>query len=519
MRAFREDLADRDKFLVTVELVLAAQSQGGAIDTAKRIAEGALEDGRVSAVSITDNPGGNPALSPDVLGREILDMGMNVIVHMTCRDLNRDALESRALQLEHMGVRNVLALTGDYTATGFGGQGAPVFDLDSTTLVRLLDYLKQREHEDDPDEGFLIGCGVSPFKATEAECFVQYAKLRLKVAAGAQFAITQLGYDARKYQEVLQMQRFLGIERPALASLYFLMGGAAKAMNAGRVPGAVVTDALLERIQKEGDTKEEKRAAAIERTAKLGAIIKGLGYRGVHIGGIHKSFDTVAEILDKMAEYEANWEELTNEFEYPQANGYYMFKRRPDVALSSDEPADQHASCGPFEALQLQAMEMAHHLFFRHDAVMSPVYEKVAKSLDQTKTGRFLAKAMERPVKQVLFGCEGCGDCALPHTGFICPQSQCPKHQRNLACGGSTDGMCEARPDRQCIWVRCYNRLAHAKQTGHIGEELVPPRQWSCQDVASWLNFHVGRDHTSMPEEERAKFVLHENAAEELKRE
>jgi len=49
------------------------------------------------------------------------------IVHFTCRDMNRVGLESRALQLAMMGMKNILALTGDYAGQGFAGQGAPVF--------------------------------------------------------------------------------------------------------------------------------------------------------------------------------------------------------------------------------------------------------------------------------------------------------------------------------------------------------------------------------------------------------
>jgi methylenetetrahydrofolate reductase (NADPH) len=62
----------------------------------------------------------------------------------------------------------------------------------------------------DPD-GFFAGCAVSPFKQTEGECFAQYAKLCRKAAAGARFIITQLGYDARKFQELVRiMKTFTG---------------------------------------------------------------------------------------------------------------------------------------------------------------------------------------------------------------------------------------------------------------------------------------------------------------------
>ena len=93
-RTFRKDISDPESFVITLELVPGEQSRGRSVDTVMAIAESALGDGRVSAVSITDNPGGHPSLSPDVLGTDIIRKGMDVIVHFTCRDQNRAGLEN-----------------------------------------------------------------------------------------------------------------------------------------------------------------------------------------------------------------------------------------------------------------------------------------------------------------------------------------------------------------------------------------------------------------------------------------
>lgn len=173
-RNFNDDISTPEKFIVTLELVPGRESSGRTIDTIKGISKDAYEDGRITAVSITDNPGGNPALSPDALGREIVDSGMDVIVHFTCRDTNRMGMESRALQLAHMGMKNVLALTGDYSGKGFGGRGTPVFDFDSVILISMLKDLNRRLIKTGHSSIFQVGCAVSPFKYTEAESWVQY---------------------------------------------------------------------------------------------------------------------------------------------------------------------------------------------------------------------------------------------------------------------------------------------------------------------------------------------------------
>ena len=143
LRVFRFDLADPDRFVITLELVPGREASGRSVDTVMGIARDAFKDGRVSAVSITDNPGGNPSLSPDALGHNIFELGMDAIVHFTCRDMNRVGMESRALQLAMMGMKNILALTGDYSGKGFGGQGAPVFDIDSVQLQIMFDMLSE----------------------------------------------------------------------------------------------------------------------------------------------------------------------------------------------------------------------------------------------------------------------------------------------------------------------------------------------------------------------------------------
>ena len=78
---------------------------GRSVNTVMKIATDVLADGRVSAVTITDNPGGHPSLNPDVLGEEIVQKGMDVIVHFACRDLNRVGIESSALQLGVPGIK------------------------------------------------------------------------------------------------------------------------------------------------------------------------------------------------------------------------------------------------------------------------------------------------------------------------------------------------------------------------------------------------------------------------------
>ena len=82
LRYFQNDLLNSNKFIITMELVPGRRPSGQSLNVVKKMAADAFTDGRISAVSITDNPGGHPSLSPDVLGYEIFSVGMDVIVHL-----------------------------------------------------------------------------------------------------------------------------------------------------------------------------------------------------------------------------------------------------------------------------------------------------------------------------------------------------------------------------------------------------------------------------------------------------
>jgi len=499
-RVFKFNLADPDYFVVTLELVPGREASGRAVDTVMGIARDALDDGRVSAVSITDNPGGNPALSPDVLGHNILEIGMDVIVHFTCRDMNRVGMESRALQLAMMGMKNILALNGDYSGKGFGGQGAPVFDIDSVQLQIMLGLLSERINASGDPDGFFAGCAVSPFKRTEGECFAQYAKLCRKAAAGAQFVITQLGYDARKFKELIQIQKAMGIALPSLGSVYVLNPKVAGIINAGNVPGAVVTDALLQLIQEEWHDSASGRQAAIERAARQAAVLKGLGYVGIHIGGIHRSFDMVGCILDRLVVIQDHWKEFLADFDFPQPGGFYVFPHQSEVGSAAPVFGLDPPRLSLLERLQYSLLRRAHHTLFDSRHPLGLVNRKLSKQVDGMPGGRLLMHLVEDIPKRMVLDCLKCGDCAIQHVAFLCPESQCPKHIRNGACGGSSNGRCEVFPERPCVWDRAYIRLVNAERTREMSEGCVPPRIWELNQTSAWLNFHLRRDHQASNE-------------------
>ena len=498
LRVFQNDLYLPEDFITTLELVPGKNSTGQSVDTVMSIARDSFSDGRLSAVSITDNPGGNPSLSPDVVGHEIFKVGMDVIVHFTCRDMNRVGMESRALQLSMMGMKNLLALTGDYTGKGFGGQGAPVFDLDAVNLLMMLDQLSHRFQENGDPDGFFSGCAVSPFKYTEAECFAQYAKLCRKISAGARFIITQLGYDVRKFIELITVLKQLEINLPVFGSIYLLTPRSARIMNKGMVPGAVVTDQLLARILDEWKDPKDGRVKAIERAAKQGAILKGLGYQGMHLGGIHKTYDVAGDIMSRMQTIQDQWQDFLPEFHFPVPDGFYIFPEKPSENSTLNGFDHGPVSSPVGEKIHYALMKSMHDRFFNFEAKNASSLEKICQWVRQNPTAEKLLGFFENSAKKVLLNCQHCGDCGIQHLAFLCPESQCPKHTRNGACGGSREGMCEVNPDKNCIWVRTYRRMTHSGSCQELLSGYIPPRMWELNHTSSWLNYHLRLDHQSV---------------------
>jgi methylenetetrahydrofolate reductase (NADPH) len=501
---FKEALLRPDVFCVTWEQIPGRGAFEPQQETVfDNVAKAAGMKG-IHAISVTDNPSGNPAISSEMLCAEIKKAGVEPLVHLACRDKNRSEIESLLSGLAASGVRNILALTGDYPSTeGFEGKPKPVFDVDSVNVVRLAETMnKGLEHVAmgkkvtlSPTDLF-VGVCVSPFKQREPELMAQYYKLKKKITAGAKFIITQVGYDVRKFHEVVQWLRSNHYNVPALANIYVLPLGAARLMNANKIPGCVVTDKLVAELTEEAKAPDKGKAARLLRSAKLYAIAKGMGYAGAHIGGHGITADMVEYIMNKGEELSRDWEKLVPEFDYPQPEGFYLFEKDFKTGLNTAVLAQRPSRVSPPFVYRLS--RMAHVTLFEEKSLIYKMMKPVAIWADDSPAAMGFMTFSEHMAKTVLFHCLNCGDCGLFDVGFVCPTSQCPKGQRNGACGGSYQGWCEVYPGKQkCVWVQAYDRLKNYGEEDSLGAYIVPPCDWELWQTSSWLNFYMGRDHTA----------------------
>ncbi len=501
-RRFAESLLDKNSFCVTWELVPGRGAHEKSQQDAVKAAAQAAADGSIHAVTITDNPGGRPALSATCLGIEIQKLGIEALIHFTCKDKNRNQIESELYALERSGVENLLVMSGDYPTSGFKGRARPVFDLDPVQLLDLINSLNNSDSASPAEPSpcqpthFFPGCVVSPFKASEAELMAQYYKLKKKIDHGARFVITQLGFDARKFHEALQFVRLYRPELPVLGNIYVLPFGAAKMMNSNQLPGSVVTDTLLEQIDRERNDEDKGSGARLLRAAKMYAFMKGMGFDGVHLGGHNLKYEQVKYIIDKGEELSSDWMKLIPEFDYPQHNGFYYFE--PDAnGLNTKNPVNRSGLAPEYPvSTNYRLMRWLHKVFFQPGGNLFPIIKKYYQGNKNPQKYR-----LEHFLKVIGNGCQDCGDCALLDMAYLCPLAQCPKNQRNGACGGSFNGWCEVYPrQKKCIWVKAYAMLKAYHEESRLENLYVPPVNWDLYHTSAWYNYFTGRDHSAVSE-------------------
>jgi methylenetetrahydrofolate reductase (NADPH) len=515
MYSLAEKLTTLNAFLLGVELVSTrgTMEDHHAIQT-RTFASELVNHPKIDWVSITDNAGGNPQLSPMALGKPILYAGKEVLIHLSCKDFNRNGLESAAWELASEGFHNILALSGDYPAAGYHGRGKPVFDIDSVGLLTMLDEMnrglsrpKVRPNSQSQTlaaTSFFPGAVATNFKKYENEVVPQLLKLEKKVQCGAKFVIAQIGFDSRKSHELLcyMQQRNMG-HIPLIGNVYLLTAAVARFFRTKTIPGVVVSDSLFAECERHASDTDKGKRWFQELAAKQLAIFRGLGFAGGYLGGVHRMEDVQAILEIESSFAKDDWKQFAREIIYSQQGEFYYYAKNESTGL-----ADASRLEPSYEA-SLKHRKPTHNVTLSykfskwvHDAVFTPgtaIYKLGRKIYSNSKDpmqGPRSLRVLEHASKAAMFSCKDCGDCSLPDIAFLCPESQCAKNQRNGPCGGTRDGKCEVH-DFECIWARAYDRL---KYEGREQEMLVHSpviQDEQLRGTSSWGNAFLDRDHTA----------------------
>jgi methylenetetrahydrofolate reductase (NADPH) len=389
------------------------------------VKEAAAQPDGIKIISVTDLPSGNPALPPEAFVSFIKERGLTPIAHLTAKDGNRSFLEGRLHGLAREGVENVLALTGDAQKEGFGGRSKPVYDLDSVLLLWLIQAMRSgieyklgpRTVQSTPFD-FFAGAVVNPYKVHESDQMMQFYKLQLKIAVGAQFVITQLGYNLRKLCELKHHLNRVGLGHvPVLANVYVPTAKIAQMMQAGEVAGCVIPDELIRRLEK------EKKPQRLERAALMVAAVKDLGFAGAHVGGFgltHRDFMTIAE---RAAAIGSDWRGKVDELVFPYANEFYLLPKGED-GLPDGAGNYQLSHTKPHATFSQRVSKFVHRHLIAPDSFGARFFGSRLKVNGNAATGNSWRHGLwywllepSTLYRKATLGCKSCGDCVQDHDG------------------------------------------------------------------------------------------------------
>lgn len=259
-----------DKFIVTAEV-----SPPKGTDLSGALAQAEMLRSAVDAVNVTDNQRAVMRMAPAVVCQRLEDAGFETILHITCRDRNRLALQSDLLAAHAMGIRNILAMSGDYTTMGDQPGTKPVFDMDPVQLLQLIDQMNRGlDLESNPLEGSTSFCAGAVANHAAKPVEPRLFKIKKKADAGARFIQTQAVFDVDAFIEFTGAASHMGI--PVIAGIIPLRSAQnARFMNE-KIPGVKVPEDIIRRMDTALDPVNEGLEAAAETIESIRQHCRGI---------------------------------------------------------------------------------------------------------------------------------------------------------------------------------------------------------------------------------------------------
>ncbi|MEA5533814.1 methylenetetrahydrofolate reductase [Crocosphaera sp. XPORK-15E] len=281
--------AQNKEFLITAEVT---PPKGGnptrMLEMAKQL------KGRVHGVNVTDGSRAVMRMSSVAASALLLQYGIEPICQVACRDRNVIGLQADLMGAYALGLRNILALTGDPVKAGDHPKARAVFELESVRLLKLIDNLNrgvdynQKSLPDDPLDLF-VGAAVDPQSSSWSGLQRRFEN---KLAAGAQFFQSQLITDFDKLDKFMH-QIAAKSDKPILAGIFLLKSAKNAQFIKNNVPGVEIPDSIIKRLADANEPLKEGVKIAAEQVQLAKQLCQG-----VHLMAIKRE-DLIPEILDQ----------------------------------------------------------------------------------------------------------------------------------------------------------------------------------------------------------------------------
>jgi homocysteine S-methyltransferase len=280
------------KFVVSVEMDPPKGADAGPlIDKAQW-----LKESEVDFLNVGDGPRASARMS--ALSFALLleqRVGVETILHYQCRDRNLIGIQSDLLGAHALGLRNILAVTGDPPKLGDYPHATPVFDVDSVGLVKILSQLNRgldlAGNPLGPAMALHIGVGANP-GATDFDA--EMNKFERKVEAGAEFCLTQPVYEPRYLERFLDAIK--GVRIPVLVGILPLSSYRNAEFLHNEVPGMSVPAEVRELLKKAA-TKEKAQQVGIDIARDALRAARGLA-EGAYLMPPFNRFELAVRVIE-----------------------------------------------------------------------------------------------------------------------------------------------------------------------------------------------------------------------------
>ncbi len=254
-------------------------------------------DARIDAINIPDGPRASSRISPLVTSMMIQnEVGIEAVLHFCCRDRNLIGMQSDLLGCAAAGIANILFITGDPPKVGHYPDASAVFDADSIGMVRFQNRLNRGiDIGGNPIPAptkALIGVGADP---NAIDMTRELRRTREKVEAGAEFIITQPVFSVGSLFSFLDAIEDLNV--PVIAGIWPLASYRNAEFMRNEVPGVVVPDEIMERMERRG-TKEEQRAEGIAIARETLTVVRSR-VAGVQVSAPFGNVETALAVANQ----------------------------------------------------------------------------------------------------------------------------------------------------------------------------------------------------------------------------
>lgn len=284
--------------------------------TAEKQIEGAIHAKSMGAdaVNVADSPMARVRMGALSLCMQIQQRaGIETIVHFTTRDRSLMGLQADLLGAHALGVRNILALTGDPPTLGDTQQSSAVYDVDSIGLTRIIARFNEGYDQSGRDMGrkgaFTIAVACDPTRPNLGE---EVDRFHRKVTGGAHFTMTQPIYDPQLWRNFLTLyeERYGEFPVPVLIGVLPLQGHKHASFLDNEVPGITLTPATLERMRKAGPNGRQE---GVKMAQELLQELRELPHvQGVYLMPSFGRYELACQVLEVLTPAERGMESAAN---------------------------------------------------------------------------------------------------------------------------------------------------------------------------------------------------------------